>query len=62
MVAKSFPRKQDWTKKNFDKTFRQEFLWFKNHFFENRLEWKKNLEKLLVDNFYGCKIISSRTG
>jgi hypothetical protein len=38
------------------------FLWLQNNFLENRFARKNFREKFLVENVYGCKIISSKTG
>ena len=44
MVAKSFARKQVWTK-HFHTFFGQKFLWLQNHFFGNRFDPKIFIKK-----------------
>ena len=62
MVAKSFPRKQVHNK-NFHVKFLVEiFLCLQNHFLENRFTPKIFMNVFWSKTFYGCKIISSKTG
>jgi hypothetical protein len=62
MVANSFPRKQVPTT-IFIKFFLVEnFLWLQNHFLENRFIPKFSSNFFWSEIFYGCKIISSKTG
>ena len=60
MFAKSFPRKQILTK-HFHETFLVEnCLWLQNDFLENRFE-PKIIKEILVENFFRCTMISSKT-
>ena len=44
------------------KCFGRKFLLLQNHFLENRFEPNIFIKNCLVKMFYGCKIISSKTG
>jgi len=44
------------------KSFWLRFFWLQNHFLGNRLEPKILIKIFLVENFYGCKIISWEIG
>ena len=62
IIAKSFPRKQV-PSKIFIKLFLFEhFLWLQNHFLQNRFVPKIFIHIFWSKIFYGCKIISSKTG
>ena len=57
MVSKSYPRKQVCAQK-----FHQKFWWLQNHFLENRYEPEIFIKNIWLKIFYGCKIISTKTG
>jgi len=40
----------------------ENFLWLQNHFLGNRFPSKIFMETFFVENWYRCKIISSKTG
>jgi len=62
-IAKSFPRKQVRKKIYFEKKFLSKIFIVAKSFPRKQICRKKYFEKIfLVDNFYCCKIISSKTG
>ena len=61
MTAKSFPRKQVYTKNFHQNFFGRKFFWLHNHFLKNRLHQKKLIKNFWSKIFHNCKTTSSKT-